>query len=408
MDSTGIVYVATKDPLEIEAVKASMGAHRRSGYEAPVTLLTSMPDLADDIELGFDLVLPVPTATGLASSAAEAALDRWRALDRSPYEKTILLLPGLVLDAAGASEIGALLESHEVVVGTRSGSGNGGQPAAQPLVGFRRSDRADGLIEAMKERLADPDGATSGEAEALASLLSTPAGGADGFVHRLADAWAERHLLSVSEAPAPGHIAYNEELSFLFPQQLYVRQHRGIAEFNKQLALCCADLCTETPPGAGGGLRSTGNLFEQDEAVLGGVRQLIERSLEPFGERMIQQLLPPQLRKPAWSLKGWATILSPGDHVPPHVHADGLVTGTYYVQCGMGDPADDGYQGRLMILNPIAEAAFAPAPETLIGHHKIDGRDGLLVLFPAYLKHHVNPVRGASDRIAISFVAAAR
>ncbi|MBT5432373.1 MAG: putative 2OG-Fe(II) oxygenase [Alphaproteobacteria bacterium] len=218
----------------------------------------------------------------------------------------------------------------------------------------------------------------------------------------MAPPWTDGKLEQIEPETAADHVSFTDQLSYLFPQQLFWRQHTNVAEFNKQLALLCRDLCKQ--PLQGGGRQSTGDLFARDAPVLAGLKQLISTALEPFVERVTSQLMVPTTQKMSPVLRGWATILGQGDHVAPHLHRDRLVTGTYYAQVpGSGDGSGHDV-GRLVIEHPVSEATMATTPSPLIAQHAIDPRAGLLVMYPAYLTHHVTPLRSQGERIAISFV----
>jgi len=138
------------------------------------------------------------------------------------------------------------------------------------------------------------------------------------------------------------------------------------------------------------------------------LRQMIDNALRPYIDNTLKQLMPPSRAAFDISIEGWACILEAGDHLSPHLHSNGLISGTYYVEMPDRTSGDDGRQGRLVIEHPIVQAAMAQTPVPLTNQHVVDVKEGVLVMFPSYLKHHVPPFRGEGRRISISFACAVK
>lgn len=102
----------------------------------------------------------------------------------------------------------------------------------------------------------------------------------------------------------------------------------------------------------------------------------------------------------AWA---WANVLYDGGYNLPHLHADCMWSGVYYVDIGEAD-ADVPRCGMLELMDP------RPGIETLkvpgmpySGGFRVQPRDGLLVMFPSWLYHFVRPYHGTRPRISIAF-----
>ena len=104
---------------------------------------------------------------------------------------------------------------------------------------------------------------------------------------------------------------------------------------------------------------------------------------------------------PSWSTDAWANVSRGGDFNMPHVHGATFWSAVYYVRCdGSGgelvlhDPRMPGLQMhapgiRFRGIGAESEAAFTP-------------KAGLMVLFPGWLAHSVEPWQGEGQRISVA------
>lgn len=101
------------------------------------------------------------------------------------------------------------------------------------------------------------------------------------------------------------------------------------------------------------------------------------------------------------SVQGWLMALGANDYVLPHDHAGAHWSAAYYVD--PGDGPTDGQSGCIAFVHPVSGVPQIPglAPEPT--EVSIRPRAGMLVLFPAWLKHYVHPYRGARERVVVSF-----
>lgn len=447
MHEFGILFVATRDGRYVDEALASLKSLKAAAPDVPASLMTSMPGMLDGQEHDFDLVLTIPTTRGHGSHLAEARLDRWLALLRSPYERTLLLDTDVAVISDTISEMAGILEHADLALVRGNDQQALPETLAQHaygthLMGIRRSAAADHLIEELGNSfraqlaLADDaeailEGDLSGLARlpesqrtnllcsdnlALSRILQSGSQHPDLVLHELDGTWLQddEHALTDCRARrSRGAPARTNEVTFvdrhtiLFPQSLYWRQHKNVAGFNKQLAELADELCTHGPTsqaGASGGKRSQGNLLEHDAPVIGPLRQLIEGAINPFVDRGIRQLMP-ATGSMNLVITAWAHILEEGEYLPPHIHNQATVSGCYCVETPYLGTSDDGRQGRLIIENPATRADMVPTPVALTTQHIVDLNEGALVLFPAYLQHHVAPFRGTGKRIMIAFTA---
>ena len=102
----------------------------------------------------------------------------------------------------------------------------------------------------------------------------------------------------------------------------------------------------------------------------------------------------------AW---GWANVSWPGSYNKPHIHPDSMWSGVYYVDAGT-TPEEHQDSGLLEFLDPRSGIDILKIPGMpFSGSFKMRPSTGMMVLFPGWLYHFVNPYQGEGMRISIAF-----
>jgi uncharacterized protein (TIGR02466 family) len=103
-----------------------------------------------------------------------------------------------------------------------------------------------------------------------------------------------------------------------------------------------------------------------------------------------------------WSIDAWANVSEGGASNRAHVHGGSYWSAVYYVAVGAGEG------GELMLHDPRMPALRMHAPNLRFKgggpelFAPIMPRAGLMVLFPAWLSHSVQPWAGGEPRISIA------
>jgi len=97
----------------------------------------------------------------------------------------------------------------------------------------------------------------------------------------------------------------------------------------------------------------------------------------------------------------WLNKNGPGDFNKAHIHPNAILSGAYYVQAPEGSGNIELYDpvpARLMNVYPIKK-------RKRINSQAVEYRaeDGLLLIFPSWLQHAVQPNRSDDYRVSISF-----
>ena len=105
---------------------------------------------------------------------------------------------------------------------------------------------------------------------------------------------------------------------------------------------------------------------------------------------------------PRWSVDAWANVSSEGAFNMPHVHGGSYWSAVYYVRVGEGEG------GELVLHDPRMPGLRMHAPGIAFRNMgpelkaELKPRAGLMVLFPGWLSHSVEPWRGSGERISVA------
>lgn len=105
----------------------------------------------------------------------------------------------------------------------------------------------------------------------------------------------------------------------------------------------------------------------------------------------------------------WANVNRPGDANQLHCHPGAYWSGVYYPDPGGAEKTTGG--GELVLEDPRYPGAYMALPDLLLktadggamtSQVMIRPEKGVLVLFPAWLRHSVRPHRGDRERVSIA------
>ena len=101
-------------------------------------------------------------------------------------------------------------------------------------------------------------------------------------------------------------------------------------------------------------------------------------------------------------LQGWININDRGAFNAPHDHPGFCWSGCYYVKI---PESSSGRSGLIEFLDPRTNISTMSVPESKMFAPKfqVKPREGLLLIFPSYLKHWVYPNEQNEERISIAF-----
>ncbi|WP_405775687.1 2OG-Fe(II) oxygenase family protein [Streptomyces sp. NBC_01538] len=105
----------------------------------------------------------------------------------------------------------------------------------------------------------------------------------------------------------------------------------------------------------------------------------------------------PSGREAEMIAEAWAVVYRPDGIHQLHSHHDAAWSGVYYVSTGRMQQGT----GLLQFVDPRPAAAAREPDRTPL--HTIRPEPGLLVAFPAWLRHWVTPYQGDAERVVVAF-----
>jgi len=184
----------------------------------------------------------------------------------------------------------------------------------------------------------------------------------------------------------------------LFPTPLILDQVDGAAKLNATLREMIANKRAENPGvrlSNRGGWQSAHDFasWSGDEG-----RALIQRALELATAHTQRADRSP----PRWAVDAWANVSGPGGFNMPHVHGGTYWAVVYYVAVGQGEG------GQLVLHDPRMPGLRMHAPGLRFKGMGVDLRaeikpaEGLMLLFPGWLSHSVEPWEGTGERVSVA------
>ena len=151
------------------------------------------------------------------------------------------------------------------------------------------------------------------------------------------------------------------------------------------------------------GWRSKSDLLEHDVPEIRALRQFLDQSIRSYLSYWTNQTGAQQvLARLKHRYKGWAVILSENGYQHQHVHSRTDLTGVYCVDRTIDRNSTDDNGGALTLIDPrIGRLSTRTSWESdLVSLQPVPGR---LFLFPSFVPHRVEAVRGRGERVTINF-----
>lgn len=146
------------------------------------------------------------------------------------------------------------------------------------------------------------------------------------------------------------------------------------------------------------GAQTAGNIFTHSEIQTAEIEDFLRREIEAYrwrhinsGEGFIQQW--PSF----FEIYGWLIKMQSGGELKPHIHDDGWISGSIYINV---PPKAEPHSGSLVLcLGDQASGSKIGESEQSI----IDVNTGSLCLFPSSLHHYTIPFVSSDSRIVLAF-----
>jgi uncharacterized protein (TIGR02466 family) len=148
-----------------------------------------------------------------------------------------------------------------------------------------------------------------------------------------------------------------------------------------------------------GGWQSEGNLMAWPHPEIATLQRYLEQAVNHMTAAATRQ----STFEARYRFTGWANVCRRGDYHKLHNHPDHHWSGVYYVAAGGADP-ERPQSGTFEIQDPRPFTEMVVLPGNPYGRTiALKPEAGLMLLFPSWLYHWVNPFTGDGERISIAF-----
>ncbi|SMF60692.1 conserved hypothetical protein [Tistlia consotensis] len=200
------------------------------------------------------------------------------------------------------------------------------------------------------------------------------------------------------------HYQISQDLLLAFPTPMLKAQMPGAEQVNPGLRELILQRERDDP----GVLRSNVGGWHSRDDLLNWPGREIE-ALKGWITHGVQRLTETTYGGDARGLRfdldgdAWANVLRDGGYNKLHNHIGCSWSGVYYVSLGERR-ADVPGNGQIEFLDPRFGVDAVELPgRPFGGSYVIDPEPGMLVIFPSWLYHYVNPFHGSGERITVAF-----
>ena len=146
------------------------------------------------------------------------------------------------------------------------------------------------------------------------------------------------------------------------------------------------------------GSQSSGNIFDIKNNDTNEIQNIIRIEVEKYRIKFKESEEGLIKKMPAeYTLNGWFISMKSGGSLKPHIHSEGWLSGSIYINVPQKLDADS---GKLVVSlgeeNDVRSACINEKKT-------IDVATGSMVLFPASLMHYTIPFESKEDRIVLAF-----
>ena len=146
------------------------------------------------------------------------------------------------------------------------------------------------------------------------------------------------------------------------------------------------------------GYQTSGNLFDIKNSFIGQIQKAIQLEIEKYRINFKNSKDGLIKKWPTdYSLCGWLISMKSGGKLKPHIHSNGWLSGSLYINV---PPKLKAESGNLVV--SLGEEKDATGSRINL-KNTINVVTGSLVLFPASLTHYTIPFEGEEERIVLAF-----
>jgi Tfp pilus assembly protein PilF len=147
-------------------------------------------------------------------------------------------------------------------------------------------------------------------------------------------------------------------------------------------------------------LQITEEILGETGGPMAAMAKIMRESVEDYWAHMGDDPTHPFLanRPRTWALSAWAVVLQGEGNLVPHIHLDGYLGGSYYVQVPREVLDPDRQEGWFELGRPPSELVLHRAPMV----RPLQPLAGKMLQFPGYFYHGTTPYRSETGEIRIT------
>ena len=149
-----------------------------------------------------------------------------------------------------------------------------------------------------------------------------------------------------------------------------------------------------------GGIQTSPNLIYFEHPILKLFFQMLDEPLNDYLNVIGHDQQHPLLRRNKGQYRiysAWSVLLSAGGHHVNHIHPQGWISSSYYIDVPDGIEKDANKQGWIQFGEPPFTAP------NLKAELQIAPKAGQVILFPSYMWHGTIPIQGGVSRMTLPF-----
>lgn len=199
-------------------------------------------------------------------------------------------------------------------------------------------------------------------------------------------------------------ITVKKEFTFTFATLILQRRFDAVEDLNQRLSRVILER-EEKADGVVksnvGGWHSATDFLRWEGAEAGQVFERVAGAVKDYAA--IERRVDAATLDLTVTAEAWANVARAGNYAKPHVHPNSNISGVYYVDVGDA-PEDDKNSGVLEFLDPRQRPGMFETDGTVpFDGYRVVPKNGLLLLFPAWLYHYVHPYNGTRPRVSVAF-----
>ena len=189
-----------------------------------------------------------------------------------------------------------------------------------------------------------------------------------------------------------------------FPTPILVWENAGLPAFNEQLLKIVtvkqqSSAASNQVASQIGGWSSGGDALQWEYPAIDALKKTISAGIR----EMINTTKTVEAKPAPLFMRGWFSVMHDGAYSRQETYHPAAYTGIYYVQAG-DQTEDERWSGAVQFIDPRTGVGAAEVPgNPFVNKVRVLPKDGLLLIFPGWLRHVIYPYSGTKEQVSLCF-----